>query len=280
MVLFEPRHEKTCLRGFRPGKTQTSLLSYRDKLEAWTFGYSKKRYYTIQAVNNKGADQTAQMHRLICAFVVRIWHEQVFSWRGSFVYSLALIIGSLSNFHTTERLDIDLDRQQTSTFYLGPNVGSEILPGVWCIHTQASSEEICGWAAFLETIYLPSWDINGANCCNTLLHNANKFYSILSETLKLRFEARTWRIICFSLWQNRSTSCPPWWNIRKSPFTYFCCVERNLHRNYLYKRDRNTVIWLVDISSMGYSMPNLIWFDFCFTALQHILSHFGHGQLP
>ena len=28
--LFEPRHEKTCLRGFRPGETQTGLLSYRD----------------------------------------------------------------------------------------------------------------------------------------------------------------------------------------------------------------------------------------------------------
>ena len=25
----EPRHEKTCLRGLRPGKTQTGLLSYR-----------------------------------------------------------------------------------------------------------------------------------------------------------------------------------------------------------------------------------------------------------
>ena len=23
----------------------------------------------------------------------------------------------------------------------------------------------------------------------------------------------------------------------------------------------------------------LVWFDFCFTALQHILGHFGHGQL-
>ena len=26
---FEPRHEKTCLRGLRPGKTQISLRSYR-----------------------------------------------------------------------------------------------------------------------------------------------------------------------------------------------------------------------------------------------------------
>ena len=24
------------------------------------------------------------MRRLICAFVVRIWHKQVFSWRGSY----------------------------------------------------------------------------------------------------------------------------------------------------------------------------------------------------
>ena len=22
----------------------------------------------------------------------------------------------------------------------------------------------------------------------------------------------------------------------------------------------------------------LVWFEFCFTALQHILGHFGHGQ--
>ena len=26
---YEPRHEKTCLQGLRPGKTQTGLLSYK-----------------------------------------------------------------------------------------------------------------------------------------------------------------------------------------------------------------------------------------------------------
>ena len=30
----KPRHEKTCLRGFQPGKTQIGLLSYRDQLES------------------------------------------------------------------------------------------------------------------------------------------------------------------------------------------------------------------------------------------------------
>ena len=31
---FEPRHGKTCHQDFQPGKTQTGLLSYRDKLES------------------------------------------------------------------------------------------------------------------------------------------------------------------------------------------------------------------------------------------------------
>ena len=32
--LFEPRREKTGLRNFRPGLTQTGLCSYRSRLEA------------------------------------------------------------------------------------------------------------------------------------------------------------------------------------------------------------------------------------------------------
>ena len=35
-------------------------------------------------MNNRGADQIAQMHRLICV-LVRIWRKQVFLWRGSYV---------------------------------------------------------------------------------------------------------------------------------------------------------------------------------------------------
>ena len=34
LYLYEPHYEKTCLRGLRPGKTQTGLLSYRDELES------------------------------------------------------------------------------------------------------------------------------------------------------------------------------------------------------------------------------------------------------
>ena len=51
-------------------------------VEALNFGYRNKRSRTISAANNKGADQNARMRRLICAFAVRIWHKQIFSWRG------------------------------------------------------------------------------------------------------------------------------------------------------------------------------------------------------
>ena len=65
------RREKTCLRGFRQSEFQTSLLSYRDKLENCNFTCSKYTYNTFQKANNEGADQTARMRRLVCACVVR-----------------------------------------------------------------------------------------------------------------------------------------------------------------------------------------------------------------
>ena len=36
----EPRHEKTCLRGLRPGKAQTSLRSHSDYLHSSYLGHS------------------------------------------------------------------------------------------------------------------------------------------------------------------------------------------------------------------------------------------------
>ena len=53
------RRDKTCLRSFRRCETQTSLLSYRDK-----------QYDTLQKANNKGADQSVWMRRLVRTFVV------------------------------------------------------------------------------------------------------------------------------------------------------------------------------------------------------------------
>ena len=70
-VINGPRRDKTCLWGFRQSGIQTSLLSYRDLLENRNFACSKIWYDTFQKANNKSADQTAWMRRLVCAFVVR-----------------------------------------------------------------------------------------------------------------------------------------------------------------------------------------------------------------
>ena len=56
LILNESRLEKTGLRGFRPGLTQTDLYSHRSRLEV-----SKKRNCTIRVAKTKA--------KLICAFV-------------------------------------------------------------------------------------------------------------------------------------------------------------------------------------------------------------------
>ena len=40
-LIIEPRCEKTGLRGFRPGPTQTPLHSHRRSLEPLNFGFRK-----------------------------------------------------------------------------------------------------------------------------------------------------------------------------------------------------------------------------------------------
>ena len=57
--LYEPRCEKTGLRGFRQGPTQSGLCNHRICLGAWNYGFRKKWYCTIRSVN-KGADQLRQ----------------------------------------------------------------------------------------------------------------------------------------------------------------------------------------------------------------------------
>ena len=68
--IIGPRSKKTCLRGFRQSEIQTNRSS--DPVYVyWVRDRSKFTYKTFQKANNKGADQTARMRRLVCACVVR-----------------------------------------------------------------------------------------------------------------------------------------------------------------------------------------------------------------
>ena len=62
------------------------------------------RYVTVKA-NTSGSDQTGWMHRLFCAFVVRIQQSQVFSRRGPFL-GIDPITFHRSYFHSIKKVQI------------------------------------------------------------------------------------------------------------------------------------------------------------------------------
>ena len=96
-------------------------------------------------MNNKGAEQTARMRRLICAFVVRIWHKQVLlmTWPkkewviNCWEYTQKIIMRPRS-FNTSEKV-----------FYfrckLGQNGDSE--KKKWCSCMQGASNPIASLTA-------------------------------------------------------------------------------------------------------------------------------------
>ena len=80
---YEPRREKTGLRGFQPGLTQTDMYSPRSSIEARNFGFNKKRKCTIRVAKTKALISFAVTAKLICAFVL-LGKNPVFSRCGSY----------------------------------------------------------------------------------------------------------------------------------------------------------------------------------------------------
>ena len=69
LLPIEPRRQKTGLRGFRPGPTQTGLYSHRKWLEAWNFVFRKERDCTVRVAKMKALISFAVTAKLICVFV-------------------------------------------------------------------------------------------------------------------------------------------------------------------------------------------------------------------
>ena len=78
-----------------------------------------------------GADQTAQMCRLICAFVVCIWQKQVFSCRGSFDVWTSYF-GIISQYDPTFDLKIHVGH---CDLYFIVQWFWHILKTIWCKNT-------------------------------------------------------------------------------------------------------------------------------------------------
>ena len=69
LQIYEPCSEKTSLRGFRPGSSQTYLYSHWRWLETWNFVLRKKWDFTICLVKNKVLISCAVIAQLIFVFV-------------------------------------------------------------------------------------------------------------------------------------------------------------------------------------------------------------------
>ena len=68
-LLSKPRREKTGLRGFRPGPTQTGLRNYSMRLETWNFRFRKYMGCTLRVAKTKTLISFAVTAKLICVFV-------------------------------------------------------------------------------------------------------------------------------------------------------------------------------------------------------------------
>ena len=69
MFVYEPLREKTGLRGFRPGPTQTRLYNHTRWLEARNFVFRKTGDCTIYIAKTKALTSFAVTAKLICVFV-------------------------------------------------------------------------------------------------------------------------------------------------------------------------------------------------------------------
>ena len=86
MMLYQPRWEKTCLWGFRPGLTQIGMCSYTRWLEAGNFVFMKKSHCTICVAKTK-----AQISFAVTA-KIRFSHDAShMSWLNLWFTSLQIL---------------------------------------------------------------------------------------------------------------------------------------------------------------------------------------------
>ena len=88
---------------------------------------------------------------------------------------------------------------------------------------------------------------------------------------------------------------------KTNQMTWFQCPHQNLATHWAHNEDWSdwvdawadlslcwahrlfvgfVMLWLKNKGDINYWIMNRIWSGFCFTAFQHILRHFGCGQLP
>ena len=115
-VSSEPRHERTCLQG---GSTRYD--SNRPAQLQRLARVLKFRLYEVDVLYYLGSEQWRRwsdyaMCRLICAFVVRIGHTQVFSWHGSRMIFSIIVANTRRIFAKTKSKKYRIEKLCVSRF--------------------------------------------------------------------------------------------------------------------------------------------------------------------
>ena len=85
-ISFEPRHEKTCHRGFRPGPTQTKLCVQSQKMTSglkFRIQKVKGLYYLCRKTKGRALISCAITAQVVCIFVFAYAKTRYFFSSGS-----------------------------------------------------------------------------------------------------------------------------------------------------------------------------------------------------
>ena len=112
----------------------------RQSLESCNFGFSKALYYLSSEQQRRWSD--CANARLICTFIVRIWHKQIFSWRDSLSYN---IVGNVLRFPNIYWMSLS---------YLFSS-GSKNQRERWCLSWQMVLKQFKGWNIDQSAVSVP-----------------------------------------------------------------------------------------------------------------------------
>ena len=101
-MAYEPRCEKTGLRGFRLGLTQTRLYDHTRWLEAEYFVFRKKSQCPIYVAKTKALISFAVTAKLICIFVLA-YAKNLFLTMGLIIMSCYQFLESFSEIYVMSK---------------------------------------------------------------------------------------------------------------------------------------------------------------------------------
>ena len=156
-------------------------------------------------MNNKGADQTARMRRLICTFVVRVWHKthflmaQLIFFNLNETYKMACApsedAAQPAHLHSLIRVIT-----RCSMGSQGPKASLYWPQRPWSDCSDKQADPVCHTHIILQVLLCPGSYVNGktigrytfscnqCSCINCLIHQASQSLHVIAPLFLQQFK--------------------------------------------------------------------------------------------